>query len=114
MSEPSPAPLPEAPDKITRKWIGTRVGFALVSVLCYFGTIVVITNFGTKLPDPELLDVITPEVFAALDPVVVLDQEKAWTALDYLLGVLAIAIIGDTARPSGMKGAAFGVTSVKA
>jgi hypothetical protein len=95
----------ELPDKIERKWIGTRVGFVLVSVLCYFGTLYVITSFGTQLPSPEMV------AAGALDPIVALDQDQTWTALEWLLGVLGVAIAGDTARPSGMKGAAFGAGS---
>jgi hypothetical protein len=80
-----PPKLP-GPDKIERKYIGTRVGFTLAAIGCYFGTLTSIQV------DPGLN---TPET---------------WDTLRWLIGALSIAIVGDTARPSGMKKGAFGVT----
>ncbi len=78
---------PADPDTIDRKWVGTRVGFVGVGVVCYFGTLWGLATF----PD--------------------LSQPEAWAALEWLLGMLGAAICGDTVRPSGMRQAAFGVTT---
>jgi hypothetical protein len=80
-------PKPPELDKIERKYIGTRVGFTLAAIACYFGTL------GSIEADPELNN---PEV---------------WSTLRWLIGTLSLAIIGDTARPSGMKKGAFAVTT---
>lgn len=74
-------------DRIGRKYIGTRVSFSLAAIVCYAGTLAALA-FAPDLSQPE-----------------------AWAALEWLVGMLAVAIIGDTARPSGMKGAAFGLTA---
>jgi hypothetical protein len=101
------APMSAESDKLERKIMGVRVGLVLSAVICYFGTLFVITHWGTYIP--------TAEAAAALgsaEPVVVLDQEKVWTALEWLIGaVFGLAIAGDTARPSGSKHAAFGIST---
>ncbi len=76
-----------AADTIDRKWVGTRVGFVAVGVVCYFGTL------GALATYPDLA------------------QPEAWGALEWFLGVVGLAILGDTARPSGMKAGAFGVST---
>lgn len=76
-------------DRIERKYIGTRVGFTLVAVSSYGFTLVALAWW------PEL------------------SQPETWEALEWVVGMLGVAIIGDTARPSGMKGAAFGVSANK-
>lgn len=73
--------------KLSRKLMGVRVGFTLGAVCCYFGTLGVLANYGEAL-----------------------DQADTWAALQTLLYVVLAAIVGDTARPSGAKSAAFGVT----
>jgi hypothetical protein len=101
-------------DKIERKWIGTRVGFILAAIGCYFGTLLVITNYGTVILDTATLEMLVTTGLT-LDQtdlaIVVLDQDKVWTALEWLIGAIGLAVVGDTARPSGMKAGAFGVTT---
>jgi hypothetical protein len=77
----------EAPSKLERKWIGTRVGFSLLTVAVFFGTMYALASY------PEL------------------DQSSTWDVCKWVIGALAGAILGDTVRPSGQKGAAFGVTT---
>lgn len=79
-----------AADRIQRKYIGTRVGYGLAAVLCYFGTLLTLAFIVAKVGD-------------------VLDQKLVWSALEVLLYVLGGAIVGDTARPSGMKHSPFAV-----
>ncbi len=81
--QPTPPPL----DKIDRKFIGTRVGFALLTVLCYFGTL------------------------AAIEGDAALNTAEVWSTMRWVIGALSVAIVGDTARPSGLKSAAFGVST---
>jgi hypothetical protein len=71
--------------KLDRKYMGVRVGFVLVAVLVYFGTLGALALF------PEL------------------DQATTWNALEWLVGAIGAAVIGDTVRPSGMKVSAFHV-----
>lgn len=98
-------------DKIERKLIGTRVGYVFTAVVCFFGCMFVITNYGTWIPtDPELIASMMTAGFKP-EPVVVLDQEQVWSTLQWLIGAIGVAVAGDTARPSGMKAGAFGVTS---
>ena len=96
--------------KIGRK-MGTRVGFVLASIAAYFVTLAVIVNYGTWVPhDPEVVKMMIAAELS-LDPVIMLDQKMAWDALEMLLWVLMAAVAGDTARPSGMKAGAFGVSA---
>ena len=74
-------------DKIGRKYIGTRVGFSLAGIGTFVVTIAVLGEYP-HLPASEVL-----------------------TACMAVIGMLSTAIVGDTARPSGMKSAAFGVTA---
>ena len=106
-------------DKLNRKWIGTRVSFVLAAIVCYFGTLFVITNFGTQVTDPATLTAVLEtatvddlvKVLEANKPQELLDQEKTWEALEWLLMAIGAAIIGDTARPSGAKKASFGIAA---
>lgn len=81
--------MPPMPDKIERKYIGTRVGFALTAVGSYFGTLAALAWYP-DLPATDVLSTCT-----------------------WLIGALSVAIVGDTARPSGMKAGAFGVTTAQ-
>ena len=115
MSEtPSVTPKTQAEiesDRLHRKFIGTRVTYVLTAVLCYFGSLFVITKFGTYIPsDPELVKTMT-EVGLNVEPVEVLNQEQLWAALQWLIGAIGVAVAGDTARPNGQKAASFSVTS---
>ena len=83
--------LPPMPDKLERKYIGTRVGFTLVTVIVYFGTMAAIAW--------------------ALKNNIALDQVQIWEVCKWVIGALIAAISGDTIRPSGNKKAAFGVTA---
>lgn len=85
-------------DRLDRKWMGTRVSFVLAAVICYFGTLFVITTYGTSFAHPEA-------------PYEVLHQEQTWEALEWLLMAIGAAILGDTMRPSGTRQAAFGVVA---
>lgn len=78
---------PQKPDDITRRFIGTRVGFVLATCAVWFGTLAAIANSPT-LPASDVL-----------------------TACMSVIGTLAVAIVGDTARPSGKRSGAFGVTA---
>lgn len=106
-------------DKLNRKWVGTRVGFVLAAIVCYFGTLFVITTFGTVVTEPAtllaVLETATIDdlvaVLEANEPQEVLDQQKTWEALEWLLMAIGAAIIGDTARPSGAKKASFGIAA---
>jgi len=106
-------------ESLNRKWIGTRVSFVLAAIVCYFGTLFVLTSFGTQVADPAaltaLLDTVTIDdvvkVLEASEPKQLLDQEKTWAALEWLLMAIGAAIIGDTARPSGSKKASFGIAA---
>lgn len=60
-----------------------RASFVLVSIAIYGGTL------------------------AALALVPTLDQGGTWSAMQWLLGVVGAAIIGDTVRPSGQATSAF-------
>lgn len=71
--------------KLNRK-MGVRVGFVLIAVVCYFSTLAVLVTF--------------PGVVA---------QDMTWSALEWLVGVIGAAVLGDTVRPSGMKASAFNV-----
>jgi hypothetical protein len=71
-------------DKLERSIVGVRVGFVLLAVICYFGTLVVLGNFEQ------------------------IEQGKAWDTLTWLIGTIAVAVGGDTLRPSGQKTSAFG------
>ena len=74
--------------KLDRKLgIGVRVGFIATAVVCYFGTLF------TLAYQPELQDV-AAEVF---------------DSLEWLIGAIAIAVGGDTLRPSGSARGAFAV-----
>lgn len=95
-------------DKLERKYMGMRASYVLTIVVCYFGTLAVITQWGTVIPTKEMV-----EVLGSADPVVVLDQEMVWSALQWLIGAVGLAVAGDTARPSGSKQAAFGVSAAK-
>ena len=77
------------PDRIERKYIGTRVGFTLAACGCYFGTLFCLATYPG------------------------LSQPEAWSALGWVIGAIAVAIAGDTARPSGLKSAAFGSSRVE-
>jgi hypothetical protein len=77
-------------DSLERKWIGTRVAFGLAAIGCFFGTL------------------------SWLSAVPTLDSAEVFSALRWLIGLLATAIGCDTARPSGMKAGAFGVKAVGA
>lgn len=83
---PTPPPLPKL-DRMERKWIGTRVGFALAAVAVWFGTLAAI-HYSPELTAADVL-----------------------TGCISVIGALSIAIVGDTARPSGMRTGAFGVTA---
>lgn len=74
-------------DKLERKYIGTRVGFSLLTVLCYFGTL------------------------AAVEADPALNTEEVWSTMRWVIGALSVAIIGDTARPSGKGSGAFVASS---
>lgn len=73
--------------KLPRKLMGVRVGFTLGAVCCYFGTLGALAHYGD-----------------------VLNQVETWGAFQNLMYVVLASIVGDTARPSGAKRAAFGVT----
>jgi len=73
--------------KIGRKFIGTRVGFSLAGISTFFGTLAALAWYP-HLPASEVLSTCMA-----------------------LIGMLSVAIVGDTARPSGMKAAAFGVVA---
>lgn len=73
--------------KLDRKYMGIRVAFVLIAVVCYFGTLAALATF------PEALD-----------------QATTWNALEWLIGAIGAAVIGDTVRPSGMQASAFHVT----
>ena len=110
-------PAPKAPelalpklDKLDRKWLGTRVGYVLAAVLCHFGTMYVITNYGTSFPDPETIKALAA-AGATIEPTVVLDQEQVWSSLQWLIGAIGVAVVGDTARPSGKKKGSFGIAA---
>ncbi len=106
-------------DKLNRKWVGTRVGFVLAAIVCYFGTLFVITTYGTVVIDPTtllgVLETATVDdlvgVLESNQPQEVLDQQKTWEALEWLLMAIGAAIVGDTARPSGAKKASFGIAA---
>jgi hypothetical protein len=98
-------------NKLQRKFIGTRVTYVLTAVLCYFGSMFVITKFGTYIPsDPELVKAMV-EVGLNVEPVEVLNQEQVWAALEWLIVAIGVAVAGDTARPNGQKATSFSVTS---
>lgn len=99
-----------AGDTLDRKWIGTRTSYVVAAVVCYFGSLFVITSFGTTFPDPDTIAALA-EAGAAIEPTVVLDQEQVWSSLQWLIGAIGVAVLGDTARPSGKKSASFGVTA---
>ena len=71
------------PDQLERRYIGTRVGYTLTAVGCYFGTLYVLSQFPA------------------------LSQPETWSALQWLLATLATATVSDTARPSGMAASPF-------
>lgn len=79
--------LPPPPDTLERRYIGTRVGFCLVAVVVYFGTMFVLAN------EPSLV------------------QPEVWEVCKWVIGTLAAAIGGDTVRPSGKATGSFGVSS---
>lgn len=83
---PTPPPLPKL-DRMERKWIGTRVGFSIACVGTFFGTLAALA-WAPQLPAPDVLSTCMA-----------------------VIGALSIAIVGDTARPSGMRTGAFGVTA---
>lgn len=111
--------MSDASDKLNRKWIGTRVSFVLAAIVCYFGTLFVITTYGTVVPDPATLTSVIEtatvddlvKIIEVNQPQEILDQEKTWAALEWLLMAIGAAIIGDTARPSGAKKASFGIAA---
>ncbi len=72
-------------DKIKRKFIGIRVFFILVAVLCFFVTLLVLGNFPG------------------------IEQEPAWSALEKLIIAIGAGVLSDMARPSGMKKSAFSI-----
>ena len=98
--------MAEPGDKLQRKLMGVRVGYVLTLVTCYFTTLFVLSQWGTVLPDKEII-----EMLGNANPIVILDQEMAWSALQWIVGAIGVAIAGDTARPSGKKQAAFGVAA---
>ena len=104
-SPAKPGALQAPSDKLERKWIGIRVGYIAVAVACYFGTMLVITNFGTVLPTAEMIG-----VTGNAEPITVLDQDMVWSALQWLIAAIGGAVLSDMARPSGSKTAAFKVT----
>ena len=65
--------------------MGVRVTFVAVAIGCYFATL------------------------AALAFAPALEQSGTWSALEWLVGVIGVAVAGDTIRPSGQTGAAFSV-----
>lgn len=68
---------------LQRSVMGVRVGFTLVAVLCYFGTLTLLASFPA------------------------LDQGQAFDALEWLVMAIGVAIVGDTVRPSGKSVSAF-------
>lgn len=92
-------------DKLERKVVGIRVAYVIVAVACYFGTLWAIAKWGTIIPTAEMV-----EVLKSSDPISVLDQDMVWSALQWLIGVIGLAVAGDTARPSGEKTASFGLS----
>ena len=64
--------------------IGIRVSFVAVAIACYFATL------------------------AALAYAPSLEQTGTWSALEWLIGVIGVAVAGDTVRPSGQRLAAIG------
>ena len=70
--------------KIPRRLMGVRVGFTLGAIGCYFGTLCTLAHYGDAI-----------------------EQTAAWDALQTLFYVVLASIVGDTARPSGSKQAAF-------
>lgn len=71
-------------DKLDRYYIGVRVGFVLLATFCYFATLFLLSGSST------------------------LDQAQVWDALAWLIGTIAVAVGGDTLRPSGQKRVLFG------
>lgn len=71
--------------KLNRK-MGVRVGFVLIAVICYFATLAVLVTY--------------PGVVA---------EDMTWSALEWLIGAIGAAVLGDTVRPSGMTASAFRV-----
>ena len=69
-----------------RRVVGVRVFFVLVAILCYFVTMYALANYE------------------------VLDQVEAWSTMEWVIGVIGTAILGDTFRPSGASDSAFTVT----
>lgn len=70
--------------------VGVRTAYVAVAVAVWFGTLFALSRWPT------------------------LDSGQVLDALEWLLGVLGIAVSGDTLRPSGRASAAFGVTPTPA
>jgi len=100
-------------DKLGRR-MGVRVAFVLAATAAFFATLFVITTYGTTTLEPETVRALS-DAGVTLTPdqitITVLDQEMVWSALEWLVGMFSLAILGDTARPSGKKTGAFGVVT---
>ena len=63
---------------IQRSFIGVRIGFVIVAVACYFGSLALCAAFDS------------------------LDQTLVLGALEKLIMAIGLAVVGDTLRPSGV------------
>jgi hypothetical protein len=72
---------------LPRSVLGVRVGYVLLCVASYFGTLLVLAHWPA------------------------LDQAGTMSSLQWLVGAIGVAVAGDSLRPSGQRASAFHVVA---